>query len=132
MPFPNYMCSSETPIHIKEFIIVILCVRMWGHSWAGQRILIYCDNDSVCDTCSNQKPKDSRMQKLLREFLYWVCRFNFHPVLEKISSKDNHLADFISRNHGQNDIDDYFHDNGYPIQKRVFIPDNWFNFVSEW
>ena len=50
MKFPNYMCSPDTPIHIKEFKNVILSVRMWGPTWAGERILIFCDNDSVCDT----------------------------------------------------------------------------------
>ena len=83
MRFPEYMCSAETAIHIKEFIVVILCVRLWGKDWTGQRIMIFCDNNSVCDTIVNQKPKDLKMQQLLREFLFWVCKFNFYPVLKK-------------------------------------------------
>ena len=130
--FPQYMCSRDTPIHIKEFIIVILSIRLWGQKWTGQRIRIFCDNDSVCDTCHYQKPKDSALQKLLREFLYWVCCFNFHPILEKISTSDNHIADFISRNHEKADIDSYFLKNGYPPQTQVFIPQTWYNFVAEW
>ena len=132
MQFPEYMCSAETPIHIKEFIVVILSVRLWGESWSGQRIIIHCDNDSVCDTCTSQKPHDLSMQKLLREFLYWVCRFNFHPILQKISSKDNHIADFISRNHDHEDITAYFIKNGHLNQKKLIIPSTWFNFVAEW
>ena len=88
MRFPDYMCSPDTPIHIKEFVIVILCVRLWGAQWSGQRIVIYCDNDSVCDTCTYQKPKDLKMQQLLREFLYWVCKFNFFPIVHKIGTKE--------------------------------------------
>ena len=97
MRFPEYMCSNDTPIHVKEFIVVILCVRMWGPDWSGQRIAIYCDNDAVCDTCTNQKPTDPSLQKLLPEFLFWVCKYNFFPMLEKISSQENKIADFISR-----------------------------------
>ena len=134
MRFPEYMCSPDTPIHIKEFIIVLLCVRMWGQHWAGQRIMIFCDNDAVCDTCTYQKPSDLQMQQLLREFLFWVCKYNFYPVLEKISSKDNHVADYISRNHNESDISDYFLLNGFPNhnQVKVEIPFEWFNFVAEW
>ena len=132
MRFPEYMCSADTPIHTKEFIVVILCVRLWGEHWAGQRILIFCDNDSVCDCCTYQKPSDPGMQKLLREFLYWVCKFNFFPVLQKISSKDNHIADMISRNHNENDISNYFSHHGFPNQSRVEIPSSWFSFVAEW
>ena len=132
MMFPNYMCSSETPIHIKEFIVVILSIRMWGKLWAGQRILIYCDNDSVCDTCEYQKPTDPALQKLLREFLYWICKFNIYPILQKISSKDNHVADYLSRNHNDFDISSYFKNNGFAEQKKVLIPLEWYNFVAEW
>ena len=132
MKFPEYMCSDETPIHIKEFIVVLLSIRMWGKDWTGQRILILCDNDSVCDTCTYQKPRDPSLQMLLREFLYWVCSFNFQPVLQKISSSDNHFADFLSRNHDVKDIDDYFTKYGYPSQEKVLVPLNWFNFVADW
>ena len=130
--FPQYMCSADTPIHIKEFVIVLLSVRMWGRYWSGQRIIIYCDNDAVCDTCTNQKPKDLPLQQLLREFLYWVCKYNFCPILEKISSKDNHIADFISRNHNEDDIDDYFFKNGFSSQTKVQVPLDWYQFIADW
>ena len=132
MRFPEYMCSPDTPIHIKEFMIVILCIRMWGKFWTGQKIAIYCDNDAVCDACVYQKPNDSQMQQLLREFLFWVCRFNFSPVLHKISSKDNHIADFISRNHNEDDISRYLSKQGFNNQTKVEIPNDWYNFVAEW
>ena len=132
MRFPEYLCSNDTPIHIKEFFIVILCVRYWGPTWTGQRVLIYCDNASVCDTCFHQKPKDATMQKLLREFLFWVCKFNFCPILQKIGTKENHIADYISRNHNSSDIEHYLHLNGFSSQSKVEIPLDWFKFQAEW
>ena len=132
MRFPEYMCSPDTPIHIKEFVIVLLCIRMWGVNWAGQRIVIYCDNDSVCDTCTYQKPHDRDMQKLLREFLFWVCRYNFFPIVHKIGTKENHIADFISRNHNEVDIATFFSKNNFPSQSKVDIPLEWYNFVADW
>ena len=132
MRFPDYMCSSETPIHVKEFVIVILCIRLWGSAWAGQRIAIYCDNDAVCDTCVYQKPKDLGMQQLLREFLYWVCRFNFFPVVLKIGTKENHIADYISRNHIKDDIEKYLDSCGFQNQSKIDIPLDWFNFQADW
>ena len=105
---------------------------MWGHLWCGQRIVIFCDNDAVCDTITYQKPKDLSLQQLLRECLFWVCKFNFYPVLQKIASKENHIADFISRNHIEDDISKYFEQNGYPVQTKVTVPLDWFNFVTDW
>ena len=132
MLFPDYMCSPDTPIHIKEFVIVILCVRLWGEQWSGQRIVIYCDNDSVCDTCCYQKPKDLKMQQLLREFLYWVCKYNFFPIVHKIGTKENCHADYISRVYDQANTDKYFESCGYKNQSKVKIPLSWFSFKAEW
>ena len=126
------MCSAETAIHIKEFIVVILSIRLWGSNWAGQRIMIFCDNEAVCDTCCFQKPKDIKMQQLLREFLFWVCKYNFSPVLQKIKTKDNATADFISRNHNEADIANYFKQNGFTGQTKVVIPYDWYSFQAEW
>ena len=132
MKFPDHLCNADTPIHIKEFLVVLLCIRMWGADWAGQRIMIFCDNNAVCETCVNQKPKDLAMQQLLREFLFWVCRYNFCPILEKIGTKENHIADFISRNHNTADIDNYFEKCGFPAQKKVDVPAEWYSFQAEW
>ena len=130
--FPQYMCSPETPIHVKEFIVVILAIRLWGSNWAGQRIVIFCDNDAVCDALTYLKPSNSEMQKLVRECLLWICTFNFHPVMQKISSADNHLADMISRNHDEKDIKNYFSFHGYETVTEIKIPDDWFNYVADW
>ena len=130
--FPEYMCSPDVAIHIKEFIVVLLCIRLWGPHWSGQKVVIYCDNDAVCDTCTYQKPKDVKMQQLLREFLYWVCKFNFFPIMQKIASKENHVADYISRVYTKNLIDKYFESYGYVNQTSVNIPLDWFSFKAEW
>ena len=130
--FPTYMCGPDTAIHKKDFVIVLLCVRLWGASWSGQKVVIYCDNDAVCDTCSYQKPKNEKMQQLLREFLYWVCKFNFFPIVHKIGTKENSTADYISRVYDQNSTDKYFESIGYPNQSKVLIPISWFNFQADW
>ena len=126
------MCSPETPIHIKEFIVVILIVRTWAKDWAGQKIVIYCDNDAVCETCTNQKPKDEKLQKLLREFLYWVCAYNFFPIIHKIGTKENFIADFLSRVYNTEAINNYFESLSLPMQLKRDIPSDWFGFKADW
>ena len=95
---------------------MILSVRLWGPGFTSNRISIYCNIDAVCDTIFHQKPKDPVIQQLLREFLYWVCCFNFIPLVEKIGTKDNFIADFISRNTSKLDIDEYFSSLNLPKQ----------------
>ena len=70
---------------------------VWGHKWSGKVIQIFTDNDPVADDITNEKPKDPEMLAMLREFVFVVCDKKFIPVLRKISSRDNTLADHISR-----------------------------------
>ena len=96
--FPHYLCDTKFPIHLKEFWCCIIAARLWGHLWSGKRVAIYCDNEAVVQTITHQKPSDLELQNCLREFLFHVCTFKFQPVLLRISSEDNFVADFLSRN----------------------------------
>ena len=72
------------------------------------------------------------MQMYLREFLYWVCAFNFSPTVSKISTKENDVADFISRNYNQSDADKFFMRESLPKQELVNIPESDFTFKADW
>ena len=96
---PKDLQDPRIPIHLKEFWVVIVSARLWGDSWAGKTVVIWCDNDAVVDTIVYKKPKDPALLSLLREFLYIVVTKKFFPVLRKIGTKENCLADFISRRH---------------------------------
>ena len=92
----------------------------------------FCDNNSVCDVKTNLKPKDEKMQMYLREFLYWVCYFNFEPVVSKIGTKENDAADFLSRNFGEKDAALFFERENLPPQTIVHISDSDFVFKAAW
>ena len=122
--FPLFLQDPKIPIHIKEFICVIMAVKQWGPQWAGKQVVIFSDNDSVCDVISYLKPKDPGMQMYLREFLFWVCRYNFHPIVSKISTKDNDIADFLSRNYFESDANSFFARENFPAQTKLFLTDS--------
>ena len=105
---------------------------LWGDSWAGQVVHIFCDNTAVCDTLDKEKPKDPAMQELLREFLYIVCTKGFSPVIRRIGTKANKTADFISRVHDPSAITKFFKDSGLPDRKPLPVPDVFFNLHSNW
>ena len=130
--FPLSMQSPEFPIHLKEFITVIISVKIWGHHWTGKRVALHCDNASVVETINHQKPKDVRMQQCLREFLFHVTTKNFEPVMVRIPTSDNFLADFISRNHNHEDIKKEFTKLGTEKMDDVPVSDDMFFFTADW
>ena len=126
------MQSSDVGIHLKEFITLIISVRLWGHNWTGMRVALHCDNVAVVETINCQKPKDPQMQQCLREFLYHVVTLKFEPVMVRIPTDDNFIADFISRNHNKGDILKKFEEYGVSEMTCVEVPDDMFLFTVDW
>ena len=130
--FPTFLKSSAIPVHIKEFWTLIASCWAWGDSWSGQAVYLFCDNDSVCDTISYQKPRDPDLGSLLREFLYVVCLKKFSPIIRKVDTKSNFLADHISRRYDCESADRLFESVGKPGMRVIDIPDHRFKLSAPW
>ena len=112
--------------------MVIVSTKLWGSSWTGQVIQIFCDNDPVCDVVEGERPSDSKMLSLLREFKYLVCKYRFYPVMRKIASADNHIADHISRRFDQESAQSIFSANSLGPMTLVDVPDRFFDLTDPW
>ena len=130
--FPLNLQDPQIPIHIKEFVCLILATKAWGKNWAGKTVQLFCDNDSVCDVIFYLKPKDPKMQVYLREFLYWVCLYNFHPIVSKIATKENDIADFLSRNYCDTDASIFFARQNLPPQTKLINSESDFELIADW
>ena len=131
-PFPTWLQSPEIPIHIKEFYVVLASSRLWGDCWSGKVTYIFCDNEAVVETLDKRKPKDPKMLELLREFLYTVCTKRFTPVFRKIGTKENYVADYLSRCHDPTKTAEYFAKENLPMRKLVKLPAEYFDLNSNW
>ena len=94
---PLWLKDPLIPIHIKEMWVVLVSAKVWGESWTGRTMTIFCDNDAVCETLVNRKPRDTALLSLLREFLHLVVTWKFFPIVRKINTKKNEIADHLSR-----------------------------------
>ena len=127
---PSSLVGS--PIHVLEFWVLLASIALWGHLWTGKNVLLYCDNDACCDVMVCGRPKDKQMVELFREYTYRVCLYKFNPVIKKISSKENKIADFLSRNHVVEDITTFFQDSGIEVKKQVQATNEMFIFSAPW
>ena len=130
--FPQWLQDPSIGIHLKEFYVLLVSCWLWGDRWTGCMVYLYCDNDAVVESLEKEKPKDPRMQDLLREFLFIVCCKKFTPVFRKIGTKENWCADFISRCHDPGATSSFFLRNDLPARRLVDVPDNLFNLGSNW
>ena len=129
---PIHLQDPDIPIHIKEFWVMIVSAKLWGQTWTGRAVVIYCDNDAVCEVVWRKKPRDQTMLSLLREFLHVVVTRKFYPVVRKISTDDNHLADHISRRFDETAASKVFSQSGLHGMVRVTPKTNYFNLTATW
>ena len=112
--------------------MIVSCKRVGGDNWTWLVIKIFTDNDPVADVITYEKPRDPEMLTLLREFIYIVCEKNFIPVLRKISSEDNILADHISRRFDEDAAKESFSKHGLYDMKLLTAPDTFFQKTAPW
>ena len=112
--------------------MLIASCWVWGDMWSGGTVYLFCDNDPVVDSVVNQKPRDSDMNSLLREFLYVVCLKKFYPITRKVDTKSNYLADHISRRYDHESALDVFLSAGKPGMRKIAVPDIRFQLTAPW
>ena len=100
--------------------------------WSGGPVYLFCDNNAVVDTVLYQKPRDQDLSSLLREFLYVVCLKKFYPIIRKIDTKSNFLADHISRRYDHDSAVKLFASADKPGMRKVPIPDDRFKLSAPW
>ena len=120
------------PIHELEYWVLLISIRIWGPSWTGTTVELFCDNTAVVDVCNMQKPSNPEMAKFLREFLLLVVKYKFVPIVKKISTSDNWIADFVSRSFDYSEHQAFFVANNLPAMTPIDIPDYEFLFSASW
>ena len=131
-PLPKHLQDPQIPIHIKEFWVLIVAAKLWGDFWSGKTVVLYCDNDSVVDTITHKKPRDPALLSLLREFLFIVVSKKFVPVLRKIDTKKNEIADFLSRRYDEEGARSVFSKFGLKDMVKIFPGPKLFSLTSDW
>ena len=111
---------------------MIVSARLWGEDWSGRAVTLFCDNEAVVQSINHKKPRDSELLSLLREFFFIAVSFKFIPIVRRVSTKDNHLADHISRNFDPKAASKIFCENGLTDMVKVVVPDKSFQLSDSW
>ncbi|KAK3726496.1 hypothetical protein QZH41_003891 [Actinostola sp. cb2023] len=97
--FPAEAQSQFADIHRLEALAILVALRLWGHSWTGLRIQVFCDNQAVVSALSSGKVKDQLLAACLRDIWYIAATYDFEIRAVYLTSGDNRVADLLSRWH---------------------------------
>jgi hypothetical protein len=88
--------QRDEHINIKEMLAILAAFRRWGKSITGHEVYLYCDNTAV--VCAlRRKTTRGRLMQALRKVLLSAALLDVLIVPTWLPSKDNFLADALSR-----------------------------------
>ncbi|XP_066288330.1 uncharacterized protein [Branchiostoma lanceolatum] len=95
--FPASLLEAQPCINSLELLAILVCARLWGGRWAGQRIVVMCDNEASVTVLNSGRSRSAFLQTCLRNL--WLCaatgQFELRAV--HIPGLENRLADHLSR-----------------------------------
>ena len=91
----SYLTSYD--ICFRELLAIVVSLATWGNSMQRKRILFHCDNMSTVYILQNGTSKNPLMMNLVRTALFISAQYNIEYSAVHISSKDNDIADSLSR-----------------------------------
>ena len=93
----KFIDQYSPSIEFLELFALVAAVLTWTEKLSHARVRIFCDNKSVCDMINGDSTHCANSMKLIRLLTLDNLKQNRHLSVLYVKSKDNFLADPISR-----------------------------------
>ena len=93
----DFPSVSDVHINLKELFTVLLALRSWGHQWKNTYLHVYTDNMATKYVLNTGSMRDDIGMDFLREIYCILAMNNINIVAKYLTSKDNIVADALSR-----------------------------------
>jgi hypothetical protein len=131
--FPEFIQQDSLHINALELLTVIVCVKLWGSQWKGQRIVVACDNLVSVDVINSGRARDRFLLKCLRELLFLAASFEFEIRARHIPGVTNRIPDLLSRFKLNPRCQKKFFELTEHVQKsECLVSDELFKFIHYW
>ena len=84
-------------INWRELYAIVIAITTWGKQLASKRLLIYCDNLSICYILQKGTSKSEIIMDLVRQLFYICAQYNIELSAKYVSTVNNGIADSLSR-----------------------------------
>lgn len=96
MIWPDWLLEQDLSIGYLELYSLTVGILLWGEHFKNQRIIVYCDNQSVVHMLNNTSSKCKHCMLLIRMIVLTGLKFNLRIFGKWVSTHDNYLADALS------------------------------------
>ena len=82
---------------LLELFPFVVAAELWGRTWSGERILLHCDNKATVSILQRGRSSKMTINKLMRRLTTCSAHNNFLISAQYIETKENTIADALSR-----------------------------------
>ena len=93
----EFIMQKDPSIEFLELYVLTAGIYLWLHKYQNSRIIIFCDNQSVCHMVSNMTSSCRHCMVLIRLLVLRQMIMNARVYIRFVTSKQNKLADDLSR-----------------------------------
>ena len=101
---------QATSFHIneKEILAVVIAAHRWAYSWANHTVYVFSDNSTTVACINKGSSRNALLMHYIRQLFWLSAIYNFRLIVKHISSKNNVLADVVSRLHDRDTFVKFF------------------------
>jgi hypothetical protein len=89
--------KSDTHINILETLTVYFALRRWAPELATHSVRFIMDNTTALHCLRRGGSRNPHIQRIVEKFWLMAAKHSISPVFEYINTKDNDVADALSR-----------------------------------
>ena len=93
----NFVKNCNPSIQYIELLGLTMAVFTWIKSLAHKRVIIFCDNQPVCDMVNHTSTGDENCMFLMRKLVLKCLEYDCRIFAKHIKSEENEIADSLSR-----------------------------------
>ena len=93
----EFLKKHDPSIQFKELYAVTASILLWGDRFPNKRIRLFCDNKSVVGMLNNNTSGCKQCMNLIRLIVRACLSWNLRVFGKHVKTKDNYLADALSR-----------------------------------
>lgn len=93
---------------------------------------MYCDNQATVHTINAGRARNRFAQTCLRELFFWCARFDCQIRVEFIGTKQNRMADLLSRPFDEDCNVEFARLTKHMDVRIQQVPDSIFEFENDW
>ena len=94
---PEFVKRFRPSIEYLELFAVCAGLLIWSRKLQNSRVIVFCDNESVCSMVNNTTSGCKNCMVLMRILVLNGLRHNFRTFARHVSSSKNKFADLLSR-----------------------------------